>query len=242
MTASETLVLPRRVLAIGAHPDDIELSCAGTLAKFLRAGTFVHLAVACRGDRGGSNGPDAEFAARRADEARCAAAILGAPLDLLGLGDADVHDTPETRLLFLRLLREVRPDLIITHAPTDYHADHVRVGALVSDCAWYAASPGHASGQPPLDGPPAVVYMDNVAGINFEPTHLVDISGMIDVKQRMLACHHSQLTRSDSGMSRLEELAEALGKLRGLQCGVAVAEGFRPALMWGRRRAEPIFP
>src|SRR5262245_53123921 len=113
--------LPQRVLAIGAHPDDIELSCAATLAKFIRAGSYVHLAVACRGDRGGASGPDAALAARRADEARGAAAILGAPVDFLGLGDAEVQDTPETRLLFLRLLRAVRPDLVITHAPTDYH-------------------------------------------------------------------------------------------------------------------------
>jgi LmbE family N-acetylglucosaminyl deacetylase len=242
MTTSAVLALPRRVLAIGAHPDDIELSCAGTLAKFVRAGTYVHLAVACQGDRGGSSGPDAGLAARRADEARRAAATLGAPLDLLGLGDAEVHDTPETRLLFLRLLRAVRPDLIITHAATDYHGDHVRVGAIVTDCAWYAASPGHATGQPPLDVPPAVVYMDNVAGIQFEPTHLVDITATIDVKRRMLACHESQLSRNDSGMSRLEEMAETMARLRGLQCGVGYAEGFQPALVWGRRRAEPIFP
>jgi LmbE family N-acetylglucosaminyl deacetylase len=116
------------------------------------------------------------------------------------------------------------------------------VSALATECAWYAASPGHATGQPPLDGPPAVVYMDNVAGIHFEPTHLVDITGTIDVKQRMLACHQSQLNRNDSGMSRLEEMAETQAKLRGLQCGVAYAEGFQPALLWGRRRAEPLFP
>jgi LmbE family N-acetylglucosaminyl deacetylase len=242
MTTAETLGLPRRVLAIGAHPDDLELSCAGTLAKFVRAGVYVHLAVACQGDRGGSSGPDPALAERRAEEARCAAAILGAPLDLLELGDAEVRVDPETRLLFLRLLRAARPDLIITHSPSDYHPDHVRVGAIATDCAWYAASPGHATELPPLDGPPAVVYMENVAGVNFEPTHLVDISGTIDVKRRMLACHQSQLGRADSGISHLEELAETLGKLRGLQCGVAYAEGFRPALLWGRRRAEPIFP
>jgi LmbE family N-acetylglucosaminyl deacetylase len=149
---------------------------------------------------------------------------------------------PETRLLFLRLLRAVRPDLIITHAPTDYHDDHVRVGDLTTRCAWFAASPGHATGQGPLDAPPAVVYMDNVAGINFEPTHLVDITTTIDTRRRMLACHRSQLDRTDGGIARLEELAETLAKLRGLRCGTAYAEGFRPALLWGRRRAEPIFP
>jgi len=243
ITLTLTATLPRRVLAIGAHPDDIELSCAGTLARYLRAGTHVHLAVACRGDRGsGGCGPDPELARRRADEARCAAGLLGAGIDLLDLGDAEVADVPETRRLFLRLLRSVRPDLIITHDPADYHHDHVHVSELAVNCAWFATSPGHDTGQPPLDTMPAVVYMDNVAGINFEPTHLVDITDTIDLKRRMLACHQSQLSRTDSGVSHLEELAETLARLRGLQCGVGHAEGFRPALMWGRRRAEPIFP
>src|SRR5262249_45358912 len=66
--------LPRRVLAIGAHPDDIELSCAGTLARFLEAGASVHLAVVCRGDRGGS---DRGLTERRRQEARSAAEVLG---------------------------------------------------------------------------------------------------------------------------------------------------------------------
>jgi LmbE family N-acetylglucosaminyl deacetylase len=235
-------MLPKRVLALGAHPDDIELTCAATLARFLRAGATVHMAVACRGDRGGSSGPDPALGQLRADEARRAAAILGASIDFLDLGDSEVEDDPETRRRVIVLLRSVRPDLIITHAPSDYHADHVRVGELASKCAWFAASPGHETGQPPLDTTPTVVYMDNVAGINFEPTHLVDVTDTIDIKRRMLACHESQLNRPDSGISRLEELAETLARLRGFQCGVAYAEGFRPALLWGRRRPEPIFP
>lgn len=234
--------LPRVVLAIGAHPDDIELSCAGTLARFLVAGSQVHMAVACRGDRGGNDGPDPALARVRGDEARRSAEVLGVTVELLELGDAEVADRPETRLRFLRLLRAVRPELIITHAPSDYHDDHVRVGELVTRCAWFAGSPGHATGQPPLAATPAVFYMDNLAGINFEPTHLVDISDSIGIKRRMLACHRSQLDRDDSGIGRLEELAETLARLRGFQSGVAHAEGFRPALLWGRRRAEPVFP
>jgi LmbE family N-acetylglucosaminyl deacetylase len=243
VTLTEAAGLPRRVLAVSAHPDDIELSCAGTLARFLRAGTYVHLAIACRGDRGSTGcGPDQDLARRRAEEARQAAEILGAALDLLDVGDTEVDDTPEIRGRVLRLLRSVRPDLIITHAPTDYHQDHVRLGTLVANCAWFATSPGHDTGQPPLDALPTVVFMDNVAGMNFEPTHYVDITETIAVKRQMLACHQSQINRTDSGISRLEELAETLAKLRGFQCGVAYAEAFQAAPLWGRRRPEPIFP
>jgi LmbE family N-acetylglucosaminyl deacetylase len=231
--------LPRSVLALGAHPDDIELSCAGTLARFVQSGSSVHLAVACRGDRGGQG---TDLAARRRAEATRAAEVLGAPIAFLEQGDGDVWDTPEIRLRVVRLLRDVRPELVITHAPSDYHDDHVRVGEVASKCAWFAASAGFETGQPPLDGPPAVVHMDNVAGVGFEPTHLVDITATMDTKRRMLACHESQLVRDDGRFPRLSELAETLARLRGFQCGTTYAEGFRPALLWGRRRPEPLFP
>jgi LmbE family N-acetylglucosaminyl deacetylase len=113
---------------------------------------------------------------------------------------------------------------------------------MVASATWFAASPGHVTGEPPLDRPPALFFMDNLAGVDFEPTHLVDVSSTIGVKRRMLACHTSQLTRSDSGLSQLEVLAETLTRLRGYQCGVSHAEGFRPAPFWGRRVPEPVFP
>lgn len=231
--------LPRRVLAIGAHPDDIELLCGGTLAKYAMSGTEVHMAVVCLGDRGGATPGLAEV---RQQEARRAAAVLGAPITFLGIGDAEVRDVLDTRALFLDLVRDVRPDLILTHGPNDYHEDHVQTSRLAVSCAWYSASAGHASDYPPLEWPPAVVFMDNIAGVDFEPTHLVDISDTIVLKRRMLACHESQLARSDGGLPDLEELAETLARLRGFQCGARYAEGFRPASHWGRRRPEPLFP
>jgi LmbE family N-acetylglucosaminyl deacetylase len=232
--------LPRRVLALGAHPDDIELLCAGTLARFLQEGSEVHLAVACRGDRGG---PDPDRGRLRREEAAAAARLLGAPLHALGFRDAGVRDTPAARARFLRLFRRVRPDLVLTHGPTDYHEDHVRVGDLAARCAWFAASAGHRVGDlPPLEHPPALVYMDNLAGVGFEPTHYVDITATMETKRRMLACHASQLRRRDGGIADLAELAETLARLRGFQCGVHHAEGFRPAPLWGRRRPEPLLP
>ncbi|CAN5901226.1 PIG-L family deacetylase [soil metagenome] len=234
--------LPRVVLAIGAHPDDLELLCAGTLARFLEAGSVVHLAVACRGDRGGSQGPDPVLADRRKEESRQAAECLGVPITFLDFGDAEVYDSPEARARFIHLLRSVRPELVITHGPDDYHDDHVRVGELTAKCSWFSASGGQRTDQPPLDQPPTLVYMDNIAGVGCEPTHLVDISPAFDMKQRMLACHVSQTGRSDGGVHQLAELAEVQSRLRGFQCGVQYAEGFRAAPLWGRRRPEPLLP
>lgn len=231
--------LPARVLALGAHPDDLELSCAGTLARFLNERSEVQLAVVCRGDRGGI---EPGLADRRRAESEAAARILGAPVHFLDAGDAEVGRTPALRQRLIDLIRATRPELVITHGPTDYHDDHVQVSHLVSQATWYAASPGHAGQGTPLEAPPALVYMDNVAGVGFEPTHLVDITATVEIKRRMLACHASQLQRTDSALGALEDLAETLARLRGLQCGVRYAEGFRPALLWGRRRREPLLP
>ncbi len=233
--------LPRRILAIGAHPDDVEVSCAGTLARFVHAGCSVRIAVVCRGDRGGTASPT-ELAARRREEAERSASILGVEVSFLDIGDSEVRDTPEIRAAFLRLLRDARPDLLISHAPDDYHDDHVQVSQLAAKCAWYAASPGHRTDSLPLDRPPALAYMDNLAGLGPDPSHLVDISRTIDLKRSMLACHVSQSQRQDGRFSELEELAETLARLRGFQCGVRYAEGFRVANLWGRRRPEPLFP
>lgn len=234
------VALPKRVLAIGAHPDDIELTCAGTLARFRQAGSSVHMAVACRGDKGG--GAAEELAVRREQEARQAAELLGAAISFLGLGDAEVFDEPRIRLLFLNLLRRTQPELVLTHGPEDYHEDHRQVSRLVMHASWVAASPGQRTDWPPLSQPPAVLFVDNVAGTAFEPTHLVDITDTFAIKRQMLVCHASQTGRTDAGMNQLLELAETLARLRGLQCGVRYAEGFRPYLAFGRRRPEPLLP
>lgn len=234
--------LPRRVLAIGAHPDDIELLCAGTLARFLNAGSSVHLAVATRGDRGGSDGPSPALADRRRAEAEAAAAILGAPIDFLGFGDAEVFDTSEARSRFVALIRKAKPDLILTHDPDDYHVDHVRVSDLTATASWSAASGGHISDEPPLDRPPTLLYMDTIAALKFDPSHYVDISDVFELKQRMLACHASQTARNDGGIHALAELAEVQSRLRGFQVGVRYAEAFRPAPLWGRTRPGPLLP
>ena len=206
------------------------------------AGSTVHLAVASRGDKGGSAASAEELAARREQEARRAAELLGAPIAFLGLADAEVRDEPRTRLLFLNLLAGTRPEVILTHDPTDYHEDHRQVSGLVVNASWFAASPGHETDLPPLPQPPAVVFVDNVAGIGFEPTHLVDVTDTFALRQQMLACHASQTGRSDSGMHQLCELSETLARLRGFQCGVRYAKGFRPCLAFGRRRPEPLLP
>lgn len=235
---------PSRVLAIVAHPDDMELLCAGTLARFRERGAEVQVTIACRGDRGGPAESRDQLAARREAEATEAARLLDAEIEFLRLSDAEVCDDPPTRERFLKAIRAFQPDLILTHSPDDYHQDHRQVSALATDCSWYAASAGHVTDPPsdPLPAPVAVAYCDTIAAIHFEPSHLVDISSTFDLKLRMLRCHQSQLSRNDSGMDQLIEMATTQARLRGLQCGVQYAEGFTVCRRFGRRRPEPLFP
>lgn len=234
------MAAPTRILAIGAHPDDAEIYWAGALARFVAAGAEVHLATVCRGDRGGAV-PPLELAAMRKFEATEAAKILGGHAHFLDLDDGGVDESEPVRDLFLSLLRRTRPELVITHSPTDYHDDHVKVAKVTWKTSWQAATAAYATAEPVLPKPPALFYADNLASIGFEPTHLVDISSQWPIKERMFGCHASQIARSATGRHRLHGTAEAMARLRGEQAGVAYAEGFRPALDFGRRAIEPVF-
>jgi LmbE family N-acetylglucosaminyl deacetylase len=121
-----------RVLAVGAHPDDLEISCGGTLVRYLRRGDEVVMAHAANGDKGSYVHTAEETAIIRDAEARRAAEIAGASYVALGLVDGDIIASDrEQRALVVDLVRQARPDLIITHQPDDYHSDHNDLSKLV---------------------------------------------------------------------------------------------------------------
>src|SRR5438874_8255470 len=131
-----------RVLAVGAHPDDLEILCGGTLARFVREGHEVVMCHATLGDRGSYVHTSEEVAAIRGKEARRAAEICGAEHATLGLHDVEVDAAdPAQRRLVIDLVRETRPDLILTHHPHDYMSDHNEIARLVFDCSFHATLP-----------------------------------------------------------------------------------------------------
>ena len=221
------------VLAIGAHPDDLELQCAGTLARYVQQGARVSMAIATDGSAGHRSIPADELVAIRKQEAFQSASILGVELHWLGYRDELLADDMETRLRFIELVRLTRPQVILTHHPQDYHPDHRSVSRLVFAASFVAQLPNVHTGSPALEWIPALYYFDNFSGVNFIPTEFVDITSTFDIKRRMLACHKSQMTwRTDVliGEERQEEsLLEMIAvqsRFRGLQSGVAYAEGF----------------
>ncbi len=233
-----------RVLAIGAHPDDLEILCGGTLARFCRDGHDVVMCHATSGDRGSYVGTSAEVAAIRDGEAQQAAEICGAEHATLGLHDGEVNAAdPAQRRLVIDLVRETRPDLILTHHPGDYMSDHNEVARLVFDCSFHATLPLLETDRPHHSTVTPIYYMDTVMGLGFQPTEYVDVSDVIETKTSMLEAHQSQLVwlRDHDGVDIVEQMRIAT-RFRGLQCGAQYAEGFIPCLTWLRGTTRRLLP
>jgi LmbE family N-acetylglucosaminyl deacetylase len=227
-----------RVLAVVAHPDDAEVLCAGTLARAKRDGAAIGICVLCKGDRGQPATPITNLAAVRRREMAAAAKLLEAVLLRGEFGDGQLIDGPAQRKKLIQLYRRFRPTLVLAHWKDDYHADHRAVGALAEAVSWFCASAGHQTRAAPMDRQPALWWMDTMNMIGFEPGFFVDVSGQIDLKRRMLACHRSQMRRSvDGDFAPLEEQMVQQAQARGAQAGVPAAEAFRVHLAWKRARA-----
>ncbi|MBN1262396.1 MAG: PIG-L family deacetylase [Anaerolineae bacterium] len=232
-----------RVVAIGAHPDDVELWAGGTLARYRQAGSEVWLASVSRGDKGSRLLSREETIRVRRAEAERAAATIGAHYADLEALDSEVFVTHELRRAVVALLRETAPHVVITHAPDDYHPDHRATSALVSDAAYVATSFGYATSRPALPEAPVVYHMETYLGIGFLPELYVDISGVIDVKREMLQQHQSQFDQlqARTAANPLEDML-LLARLRGRQCGVAYAEGFCLHRVYPHVRAQRLLP
>jgi LmbE family N-acetylglucosaminyl deacetylase len=232
------------VLAVGAHPDDLEQLCGGTLARFAREGHHVVMCHATRGDKGSYVHTSEEISRIRTTEAQKAAEICGAEHATLGLSDGEVLAAdPAQRRLVVDLVREARPDLIITHSPGDYMSDHTEISKLVFDCSFHATLPLFATGKQHHSKVAPIYYMETLSGLGFEPTEFVDVSGVIETKTAMLEAHESQLSwlRDHDGVDIVQQMRTA-SAFRGQQCGVAYAEGFAPCLTWLRCTTRRLLP
>lgn len=218
------------VLALGAHPDDVDAFCGGTLAALVARGVPVHVAVATGGE-GGVPGASAEDArAVRLDEARRASEIVGAAsFHWLGMVDQQAAATFDGRARLADLIRRLGANLLITHAPCDYHADHRAVQELVLAMR-IAACAATVGSEPPLRSAPDLAYMDTAEGIGFEPHVWIDVSATIETKRDMLRSHESQALLG--GETEMLPLIESLTRLRGDQRGCRYAEAFRGCGTW----------
>jgi LmbE family N-acetylglucosaminyl deacetylase len=233
------------VIAIGAHPDDIEILCAGTLALYAEQGHKVFMAPFTCGNMGDNNIPPQELASIRKAECEESAAILGASLLWPAMTDELVFPNESQRRIMIDLLREADPDVIITHNPHDYHPDHRYVSQLVFD-SYFQKGLRHLPEQsvPACRfGQSQVYYMDSVAGIGFTPDEFVDITATMEIKRRMLQCHRSQINAlSDLASVDINHLIDTQAGFRGFAAGCRFAEGFTRLNGFQRGLARRILP
>ncbi|MCX8066068.1 MAG: PIG-L family deacetylase [Candidatus Hydrogenedentes bacterium] len=223
------------ILAIGAHPDDLEILCGGTLAKYAKQGHKVFMAHLTSGNMGGKDISSEELAKIRDGEAKKAGEIIGA--EVLGpvCEDLGVLFTPEMRSRVTDIIRQAKPDLIITHSPNDYMTDHIITSQLVFDCAFSATLPHYKTSLPAYEKITPIYYMDTLLGHKFHPEIYIDITDFFETKKAMLACHESQYKwLKGHHITDPFYMIETVARFRGLQAGVMYAEAFAPEKVWGR--------
>ena len=223
------------ILAIHAHPDDVEHLCAGTLALLAAQGHALKIVTATAGECG-SSGPDlAGTAIIRKREATAAATLIGAEYRCADLPDLGVFNDDRCRRRITELVRWAAPDVVVTASPVDYHPDHEAVSLLVRDACFAASVPHYATGAaPPTATIPHLYFMNPIGGRDREGRWVaddfgVDVSSVFETKGRMLMFHESQhaWVERQHGISDHLASMEAFTRRKGRDFGVECAEGFR---------------
>ena len=162
---------PVKILAIHAHPDDIELQCAGTLIRLKQKGCSISLATMTPGDCGSAELAPDEIAEVRRMEAVRSAELIGADYTCLEFRDLSIVHDNESRQRVTEVIRKTRPDIVITAPPVDYMSDHEMTSRLVRDACFNASCPNYVTHQwDPADPTlkiPHLYYVDAIQGIDY---------------------------------------------------------------------------
>jgi LmbE family N-acetylglucosaminyl deacetylase len=226
------------ILFIHAHPDDAEILAGGTLALLAQAGNEITIVTMTPGDCGSTEyGPD-EISNIRRHEAAAGAARIGAHYICAEFRDMAIFNDHPSRRRVTELLRRVRPSLVITASPADYHCDHEATSILVRDACFGASAPNYKTSQDPeaeaLPAIPHLYFADSVGGVSrfgtvIEPDFFVDVKTSFAIKREMLAKHESQREwlKRQHGIDDYIETMEQWTRSRGILAGLEYAEGFR---------------
>lgn len=227
----------KTILAIGAHPDDVEIMCAGTLALLKKKGWNIEIATMTPGDCGSATLSREEISKVRKNEAAISARILGGNCHCMENDDIFIlYDRP-TLLKAINLIRAVKPDLVITQSPVDYMVDHEITSKIIKTACFSAGIKNIKTETEPFMKIPHLYYMDSLEGIDdfgesIKPTTIIDISTTIEIKEKMLAAHESQRSwlMSHNGIDEYIISMKNFSSKRGKEINVEYAEGFRQHL------------
>ena len=229
--------IPEVVLAVYAHPDDADVACGGTLARWAKGGAALHLIVCTDGGKGTFD-PDvtpADLAARRAAELEASSALIGLQsVTNLGYPDGGLADSDELRGTLVEWVRRLRPDVVCGHDPTalffgqEYfnHRDHRLAGTTLLDAVSPAAALPHYF---PEAGPPHQVATVLLSG-TLEPDVWVDVTETIDLKAAAVECHRTQFAEPGGWAG---EAVRRRAEQEGRRAGAGYAEGFRRLTLRG---------
>jgi LmbE family N-acetylglucosaminyl deacetylase len=183
-----------RLLIIGAHPDDADYAAGGLAALYRGLGHDVLMVSMTNGDAGHHFQPSPALAARRADEARRAAEVIGARYLVLDHHDGELLPTLENRRQVIGLIRDYNPDLLLTHRPNDYHPDHRYTSQLVQDAAYLVTVPLIVPESPHLRRDPVIMYLPDTfqKPCPFQPAVVADVGAVVEQIIDMMHCHRSQ--------------------------------------------------
>lgn len=203
----------KKILAIGAHPDDIEFGCGGTLLLLASRKYEIHLLILSTGEVG-------ERGIERKSEQMESAEILSAKVHWGGFSDTRIPVDRTSIEVIEKIVDEVSPDLIFSHYGDDTHQDHRAVAQATLSATRYIRN---------------VLFYEVPTTQNFNPTVYVDIESVFDGKENLLRAHSSQVLATRIANLSILETAQSTAYFRGYQGRVKYAEGFCPArfsLFW----------
>ncbi len=194
------------ILALGAHPDDIEYGCGGTFLKFAKKGVNIYFMVLTKGEFGGDPGV-------RQKEQEEAMKLLG--VKKIYWGDCVDTELPNERIIITKIdevIEEVSPDEVYVNYLEDIHQDH----RALAECALAATRYVKR-----------VFFYEDYTSINFEPDIFVDIEDVLEEKQKLIQVYASQVAKSYPTRLDMVESVRAIANFRGFQGKVKYAEGFK---------------
>ena len=184
-----------KILAIAAHPDDIEIFMYGLISIYKNRGDEVFTIIATDGSKGGSEKTEL-LIKKRKSEAISGLKTLSKPI-FLNIADGELGDDPNHKKIIKQNIFKILPDLIITHSKKDYHSDHRALSLLIK---------GAVSHYIPI------LYCDTLMGVNFHPNYYIDITNYYNAKKDAILKHKSQ------NPERFVDLFELMNSYRAAQC------------------------
>ena len=196
-----------RVLAIGAHPDDIEFGCGGTLIKLSKLGADIFLFIATAGEMGGD--PEVRIA-----EAKKSAELLNAKIIWGGMKDTTLFYSRELIQKVEKVINDVSPNIIFVNFYEDTHQDHYSLSKATVTATRYSRN--------------LLFYEVPSTSSSFKPDIFTDITDVLEEKLKLLLAHSSQVDKVNVGNLDILEVAKSTANFRGIQARCEYAEGFHP--------------